>query len=155
MGFVASVGRSVTTGTSGHTLWITDPSLLTSLKRDAQRVVAELRVKPARDAGGRKVAQTLDGWLVIQVPSWAPLTVRDQTSRWAFIQRDPIASMSVASLGVSDIDRWVARLRKSGAGEASIRNQHTTDRPGGLDGRCSPATQRLCSPVGSFGSRSG
>lgn len=36
--------------------------------------------------------------------------------------------MSVASLGVSDIDRWVARLRKSGAGEASIRNQHTVVR---------------------------
>ncbi|MEO0492048.1 MAG: site-specific integrase [Actinomycetota bacterium] len=94
-------------------------------KRDAQRVAAELTVKPARNAGGRKVGQLLDEWLEIKAPSWAPLTVRDQTSRSALIQRDPIASMSVASLGVSDIDRWVARLRKSGAGEASIRNQHT------------------------------
>jgi len=33
--------------------------------------------------------------------------------------------MSVASLGVSDIDRWVARLRKAGFGESSIRYQHT------------------------------
>ena len=94
-------------------------------KRDAQRVAAELTVKPARNAGGRKVGQLLDEWLEIKAASWAPLTVRDQTSRSALIQRDPIASMSVASLGVSDIDRWVARLRKSGTGEASIRNQHT------------------------------
>ena len=94
-------------------------------KRDAQRVAAELTVKPARNAGGRKVAQLLDEWLEIKTPSWAPLTVRDQTSRAEMIRHDPIASMSVASLGVSDIDRWVARLRKSGAGEATIRNQHT------------------------------
>jgi integrase len=94
-------------------------------KRDAQRVAAELTVKPARNAGGRKVGQLLDEWIEIKAPTWAPLTVRDQTSRSALIRQDPIASMSVASLGVSDIDRWVARLRKSGAGEASIRNQHT------------------------------
>ncbi|MFV0523196.1 MAG: tyrosine-type recombinase/integrase [Acidimicrobiales bacterium] len=94
-------------------------------KRDAQRAAAELTVKPARNAGGRKVAQLLDEWLEVKAPSWAPLTVRDQTSRAAQVKKDPIASMSVASLGVSDIDRWVARLRRSGAGEASIRNQHT------------------------------
>ena len=94
-------------------------------KRDAHRVAAELTVKPARNAGGRKVSQLLDEWLEIKTPSWAPLTVRDQTSRAKLIRRDPIASISVASIGVLDIDRWVARLRKSGAGEASIRNQHT------------------------------
>ncbi len=94
-------------------------------KRDARRIAAELTVKPARNAGGRKVAQLLDEWLEIKTPGWAPLTVRDQTSRSALVKKDPIASMSVASLGVSDIDRWVARLRKGGAGEASIRNQHT------------------------------
>lgn len=94
-------------------------------RKDANRVAAELTVKPARNAGGRKVAQLLDEWLEIKTPSWAPLTVRDQTSRAELIRRDPIASKSVASLGVSDIDLWVARLRKSGAGEASIRNQHT------------------------------
>ena len=83
-------------------------------KRDAQRVAAELTVKPARNAGGRKVAQLLDEWLEIKTPSWAPLTVRDQTSRVRLLKQDPIASMSVASVGVSDIDRWVARLRKAG-----------------------------------------
>ena len=50
-------------------------------KPDAQRVAAELTVKPARNAGGRKVNQLLDEWLEIKAPSWAPLTVRDQTSR--------------------------------------------------------------------------
>ena len=89
-------------------------------KRDAQRVAAELTVKPARNAGGRKVAQLLDEWLEIKTPSWAPLTVRDQTSRVRLLKQDPIASMSVASVGVSDIDRWVARLRKAGFGESSI-----------------------------------
>lgn len=44
-------------------------------KRDAQRAAAELTVKPARNAGGRKVAQLLDEWLEIKTPSWAPLTV--------------------------------------------------------------------------------
>jgi len=33
--------------------------------------------------------------------------------------------MSVASIGVSDIDRWVARLRRAGVWEGPIRNQHT------------------------------
>ena len=94
-------------------------------KRDAQRVAAELTVKPARNAGGRKVGQLLDEWLEIKAPSWAPLTVRDQTSRVRLLKQDPIASMSVASVGVSDIDRWVARLRRAGFGESSIRNQHT------------------------------
>ncbi len=94
-------------------------------KRDTRRIAAELTVKPARNAGGRDVAQLLDEWLEIKAPGWAPLAVRDQTSRSALVKKDPIASMSVASLGVSDIDRWVARLRKAGAGEASIRNQHT------------------------------
>ena len=82
-------------------------------KRDAQRVAAELTVKPARNAGGRKVAQLLDEWIEIKTPGWAPLTVRDQTSRVRLLKQDPIASMSVASVGGSDIDRWVARLRKA------------------------------------------
>ena len=94
-------------------------------KRDAQRVAAELTVKPSRNAGGRKVGQLLDEWLEIKTPSWADLTVRDQTSRARLVADDPIGNMSVASIGVSDVDRWVGRLRKAGVGEGSIRNQHT------------------------------
>ncbi|MCP4384712.1 MAG: hypothetical protein GY798_25415 [Hyphomicrobiales bacterium] len=94
-------------------------------KRDAQRVVPELTVKPARNAGGRKLAQLLDEWIDIKRPGWAAVTVRDQTSRAGQVAADPIGKMSVASIGVSDVDRWVARLRKAGVGEGSIRNQHT------------------------------
>ena len=94
-------------------------------KKDAKLVAAELTVKPARNAGGRKLRQLLDEWIDIKTPGWADLTIRDQTSRAKQVAADPIGNMSVASIGVSDVDRWVARLRKAGVGEGSIRNQHT------------------------------
>ncbi len=94
-------------------------------KKDAQRAAAELTVKPARNAGGRKLSQLLDEWIDIKTPGWADLTIRDQTSRAKQVAADPIGNMSVASIGVSDVDRWVARLRRAGKGEGSIRNQHT------------------------------
>ncbi len=94
-------------------------------KKDAKRVAAELTVKPARNAGGRKLRQLLDEWIDIKTPGWADLTIRDQTSRAKQVAADPIGNMSVASIGVSDVDRWVARLRKAGVGEGAIRNQHT------------------------------
>ncbi len=94
-------------------------------KKDAKLVAAELTVKPARNAGGRKLRQLLDEWVDIKTPGWADLTVRDQTSRAKQVAADPIGNMSVASIGVSDIDRWVARLRKAEVGEGAIRNQHT------------------------------
>ena len=91
-------------------------------KKDAKLVAAELTVKPARNAGGR---QLLDEWIDIKTPGWADLTIRDQTSRARHVAADPIGNMSVVSIGVSDVDRWVARLRKVGVGEGAIRNQHT------------------------------
>lgn len=36
--------------------------------------------------------------------------------------------MSVASIGVSEVARWVARLRRARVGEGAIRNQHTVQR---------------------------
>jgi hypothetical protein len=95
-----------------------------STKKDAELAAAELTVKPARNAGGRKLRQLLDEWIDIKTPGWADLTIRDQTSRAKQVATDPIGSMSVASIGVSDVDRWVARLRKAGWGGA-IRNRHT------------------------------
>jgi len=92
---------------------------------DAKLVAAELTVKPARNAGGRKLRQLLDEWIDIKTPGWADLTIRDQTSRAKQVAADPIGNMSVASIGVSDVDRWVACLRKAGVGEGAIRNQHT------------------------------
>ncbi len=94
-------------------------------KKDAQLAAAELTVKPARNAGGRKLSQLLDEWIDIKTPRWADLTIRDQTGRAKQVSADPIGNMSVASIGVSDVDRWVSRLRKAGVGEGSIRNQHT------------------------------
>ncbi|MCP3911826.1 MAG: site-specific integrase [Actinomycetia bacterium] len=88
-------------------------------------MAAELTVKPARNAGGRKLRQLLDEWIDIKTPGWADLTIRDQTSRAKQVAADPIGNMSVASIGASDVARWVARLRKAGVGEGAIRNQHT------------------------------
>ena len=94
-------------------------------KKDAKLAAAELTVKPARNAGGRKLRQLLDEWIDIKTPGWADLTIRDQASRAKQVGKDSIGNMSVASIGVSDVDRWVARLRKAGVGEGAIRNQHT------------------------------
>lgn len=94
-------------------------------KKDAQRVAAEMTLRPNRNAGGRKVAALLDDWLQFNTPTWAPLTLRDQTSRAKLIKADGIAQQSIASIGVADIDRWVTRLRLAGVGESSIRNQHS------------------------------
>ncbi len=91
-------------------------------KKDTKLVAAELTVKPARNAGGRKLRQLLEEWVDIKTPGWADLTIRDQTSRAAQVASDPIGNMSVASIGVSGVDRWVARLRKTGVGEGAIRN---------------------------------
>ena len=84
-----------------------------------------MTVKSARNAGGRKLTQLLDEWIDIKTPGWADLTVRDQTSRAEQVAVGPLGNMSVASIGVSDVDRWVSRLRKAGVGEGAIRNQHT------------------------------
>jgi len=59
-------------------------------KKDAKLVAAELTVKPARNAGGRKLRQLLDEWVDIKTPGWADLTVRDQTSRAKQVAADPI-----------------------------------------------------------------
>ncbi len=86
-------------------------------KKDAQLAGAELMVKRARSAGGRKLCALLDEWIEIKTRGWADLTLRDQTGRVRLVCADRIANMSVASIGVSDIDRWVARLRRAGVGE--------------------------------------
>jgi len=114
-------------------------------KKDAQLAAAELMVKPARSAGGRKLRQLLEEWIEIKTPGWADLTLRDQISRARLVCADPIANMSVASIGVSDIDRWVARLRRAGVGEGSIRNQHTVLRSA-LQQAVRPRTRRSSIP---------
>jgi len=46
-------------------------------------------------------------------------------SRANKIKEDLIGGKKVSKLKVSDIDRYVARLRQAGVGEASIRNRHS------------------------------
>ncbi len=97
-------------------------------KRDAQRVAAELVVKPATRSGRQNVAELLRYWQDLRGPSWSPLTARAHASRSRSIAEDPIASLAVGRLQVADIDAWVARMRKRGVGEGSIRNQLQTMR---------------------------
>ena len=66
----------------------------------------------------------LQAWLEVKTPAWASSTHRDAVSRAALIEADPIARLPVARLSVSDVDRWVARMRTAGVGESSIRNRH-------------------------------
>ena len=94
-------------------------------KRDAERLAAELTLKPSRSAG-RSVADLLHAWLEVKLPTWAPSTNRDAVSRVALIEADPIGRIPVARLSVADVDRWVARMRKARVGESSIRNRHQT-----------------------------
>ncbi len=94
-------------------------------KKDAQRAAAEMTLRPSRNAGGRRVANLLDDWLQFNTPVWAPLTLRDQTSRTKLIKADSIAQQSVASIGVADVDHWVTRPRLADVGESSIRNQYS------------------------------
>jgi len=79
-------------------------------KKDAQLAAAELTVRPARNAGGRKLSQLLDQWIDIKTPRWADLTIQDQTGRAKQVSADPIGNMSVGSIGVFDVGRWVSSL---------------------------------------------
>jgi integrase/predicted nucleotidyltransferase len=94
-------------------------------KREAQRVAASLESRPPSNAAGRTVTEVLDAWREVNVPVWAETTRRDYQSRIAQIVSDPIAEMPVARLGVADVERWHARMRKGGVGEAAIRGRHS------------------------------
>src|SRR5919109_4163585 len=81
-------------------------------KRDAQRVAAELTLRPS-SAARRTVADLLDLWIEHNEATWAPSSRRDQVSRAALVKADPIGGIAVARLGVADVDRWHARLRRA------------------------------------------
>jgi integrase len=91
-------------------------------KRDAERVAAELSVKPAR-AGRRTVKEAIEAWIELRSGSWSPYSRRDQMGRAKAVMADRIASLPVARLEVRDIDLWIARMRKDGVGEGAIRNR--------------------------------
>jgi integrase len=95
-------------------------------KREAQRVAASLESRPPSHAGGRTVAEVLEAWREVNDPIWAETSRRDYSSRINRITADPIALLNVARLSVSDVERWHARMRKTGVGEGAIRSRHTT-----------------------------
>lgn len=93
-------------------------------KREAQRVAASLEVAtPSKDAG-RTVAEVLEEWQEVNAGVWAPASRRDYAGRIRFIAKDPIGSVRLARLGVADVERWHARMRKAGVGETAIRGRH-------------------------------
>lgn len=59
-------------------------------------------------------------------PVRAETSRRDYESRVAKIEADPIAAVNVARLSVGDVERWHARMRKTGVGESAIRGRHST-----------------------------
>jgi integrase len=93
-------------------------------KRDALKEAARLESAPHRGAAGRTVGDVLHEWFHFKEGSYTPSSYRDQESRVRQIETDQIVTMSVARLGVADIDRWIVRMRRAGVGASSIHNRH-------------------------------
>jgi integrase len=93
-------------------------------RREAERVAASLSLKAPSKAGGRTVADALEAWLEVNIPTWAPQTARDYLSRTKAVANDALGSITLARLSVQDIELWHARLRRQGVGEGGIRNRH-------------------------------
>lgn len=94
-------------------------------KREAQRVANSLDSRKPTRAAGRKVADVLSSWLEVNDATWSEASRRDNKSRVAQILKDPIANVAVGRLGVSDVERWHARMRRAGVGETAIRSRHS------------------------------
>lgn len=94
-------------------------------KRDAQRVAATLESRPPSSAAGRTVADVVEAWREVNRDLWSEASRRDYASRASFIAKDPIAKLPIARLGVGDVERWHARMRRAGVGAAAIRSRHS------------------------------
>lgn len=97
-------------------------------KKDAQRVAAEMTVRPATSSAARTLEDLLWEWAGLNEAVWAERTRRDNLSRVRLIITDQIARMQVARLSVAHVERWHARLRAAGVGAAAIRNRHAVVR---------------------------
>ncbi len=94
-------------------------------KRDAQRAAARLESGPRSTAAGRTVADVLTVWRETNDAVWAESSKRDYAGRAKVIADDPIGKIAVARLGVGDVERWHARMRRAGVGPTAIRSRHT------------------------------
>ena len=63
-------------------------------------------------------------WVTRSSSTWAPASHRDQTGRVARIKEDRSAKISLAHLGVDDVEKWHGRLRADDLSDVSIRNLH-------------------------------
>ena len=94
-------------------------------KREAQRVAAALESRPPSHAAGRTISDVIAAWRDVNSSVWSEATRRDYESRAALIAEDSIAEVAVARLGVGDVERWHARMRRAGVGEFAIRSRHS------------------------------
>lgn len=94
-------------------------------KRDAQRVAAQLEARPPSNAAGRTVADVLAAWREVNSDVWSEATRRDYEGRAERVAEDAIGRIAVARLGVGDVERWHARMRRARVGEAAIRGRHS------------------------------
>ena len=93
-------------------------------KRDAMRLAASFDSRSATRSGARTVSDILNAWVEVNQEVWAESTRRDQEGRVAKVLADPIASVPVACFGVADVERWHARMRRTGVGETAIRSRN-------------------------------
>jgi hypothetical protein len=90
-------------------------------KRDAQRLAAQLTLRPSPTAGRRTVAELLDDYVKHKTPLWAIQTQHGNEGRAKSIKRDAIATMSVARVSVPDVDALVLRMRQAKVGAGALQ----------------------------------
>lgn len=93
-------------------------------KKDAQRLAAQLALRPAPNAGRRTVEELLDEYVKHKLPTWSISTQSNHLGRVKAIKADPIARVAVARVGVRDVDAWVLRMRTDGVGAAALQNRY-------------------------------
>ena len=70
------------------------------------------------------MSDVLDTWVARNFDTWAPSSARDQQSRVRTITKVQIARIPLARLSIGHVERWHARLRQAGMGDAGIKNLH-------------------------------
>ena len=98
---------------------------LRGTRKDAERLAAQLTLRPTPLAGRRTVAELIDAFVMHRTPTWSIQTRSSYASRVRILKADPIAAIAVARVSVTDVDAWHLRLRRAGVGDPTIRNHHS------------------------------